>query len=77
MNGTISTENAVLIDADQLGEILGVSRTTVWRMASEGRTPCAIRLRKSVRWSRLEIDRWIAAGCPDRRTWQRIKASKN
>jgi predicted DNA-binding transcriptional regulator AlpA len=60
-----------LIDADQLAALLNIHPATLYRMKSRGRVPAPLRLsRGCVRWSLREIRDWIAAGCPDRKTWE-------
>jgi predicted DNA-binding transcriptional regulator AlpA len=39
-----------------------------WDVA--GKTPQPIRIGRSLRWRASELHAWIAAGCPDRSTWQ-------
>ena len=39
-----------------------------WDVA--GKTPQPIRIGRSLRWRASELNAWIAAGCPDRSTWQ-------
>lgn len=57
---------AKLLTVKQLAAVLNLSTRTVWRMHSEGRIPPSVRLGRSVRWRRDEIDEWISAGCPER-----------
>src|SRR5690606_16763111 len=56
---------ALLITADELANLLGLSTRTVWRMHSAGRLPAPIKLGRAVRWRHKEIHAWIEAGCPD------------
>ena len=53
-----------LIDMDQVATLLGVSARTVRRMADSGAMPRPRRLNTLIRWSRLEIEAWVKAGCP-------------
>ena len=59
-----------LISADDLARMLGVSRRSIWRLNSAGRIPRQIKIGGSVRWDCDEINRWILAGCQDRRAWE-------
>lgn len=56
---------ALLITADELATLLGLSARTVWRMHSAGRLPAPVKLGRAVRWRQKEIDAWIEAGCPE------------
>ncbi len=55
---------AELLDADQLGAMLQVSRRTLYRLADAGRLPFGIKLGGVRRWRRSEILAWIERGCP-------------
>jgi excisionase family DNA binding protein len=54
----------LLLTVEQLAALLEISVRSVWRLVSARRMPLPIRLGKSVRWRRLEIETWITAGCP-------------
>jgi prophage regulatory protein len=72
------TVEPLLLTATEAARLCGVSEATWYRMASGARTPAPIRLsRGCVRWRLDELRDWIAAGCPDRRTWEARRASSN
>lgn len=50
--------------ADELAAVLKCSPRHVWRMRDLGKLPAAIRLGRLVRWPKVLIDSWLAAGCP-------------
>jgi len=51
----------LLLTADEVAALLGVDPQTVRRRAARGEMPKPIRLgRRSVRWRRETIERWIA-----------------
>ena len=60
-------------DARGLSRALGVSLRHVRRLDAAGRLPSPIRLGRAVRWLVREIESWLAAGCPDRQSWQSTK----
>ena len=65
---------ALAVDAKQLGAMLGFSVRTIRTMDSGGKLPRPIRLNgHSVRWIVSEIEAWLTAGAPDRRTWEAIR----
>jgi predicted DNA-binding transcriptional regulator AlpA len=65
-----------MIDADGVAQRTLLSVRTIRSMDAAGRLPAPIRLsRKSVRWRTAEIDRWIELGCPDRKAWEKLRAS--
>ncbi len=56
---------SLLIDSRQVGELLNLSTRTVWRLLSAGKLPEPVRIGRSVRWSRSDLETWIANGCPE------------
>ncbi len=65
---------ATLIDVDQVAVLLGVSARTVRRMGDSGAMPRPRRLNTLIRWSRLEIEAWVKAGCPSCRPSTKARA---
>lgn len=55
---------SLLISAEKVAELLGISKRTLWRLLSAGRLPEPIRLGSVVRWKRDELQEWIEEGCP-------------
>jgi excisionase family DNA binding protein len=53
-----------LLDVRAVAQLLACSPRHVYRLADGGRMPPPRRLGTLVRWSRAELDDWIAAGCP-------------
>lgn len=67
-----------LLSRRNVAELLSVSLRTFDRLNSAGFIPRPVELRGSTkRWSRTEIDSWIAAGCPPRLKWDAIQGKKN
>ena len=69
-------ESKILISAADVARMLGLSSRTVARMNSYGGLPRPVRLGRSVRWLRDEIQAWIKAGCPNRKVWDATKGGK-
>lgn len=61
---------SVLISGNDLAKLLDVDLRTVRKFDYSGKLPRPVRLGKSVKWRVEEIQRWIDAGCPDRKTWE-------
>jgi excisionase family DNA binding protein len=59
---------AALLDVRQVAALLNCSPRTCYRFADGGLMPQPHKLGALVRWSKAEIDAWIAAGCPRVRT---------
>lgn len=64
-----------LLTAKAIGEMLSLSKRQIFRLNSCGKIPQAIKIGGSVRWSAKDISAWLAAGAPDRRTWEAMKSS--
>lgn len=60
------------LTADQVARILKVSRATVFRLLSSGRLPSGRKLNRCRRWSRREIEAWMAHGCPAAEKWHEV-----
>ena len=60
----MNQKESLLLSASQLARELGLSKATIWRLASAGRLPPPVRIGRSTRWRRDEIVGWIANGCP-------------
>ncbi|MDO6711171.1 helix-turn-helix domain-containing protein [Aliiglaciecola sp. 2_MG-2023] len=55
------------INANQLGEMLGVSKVTIWRWRKGSQLPLPFRFNgQSVRWRRSEIESWLEEQRVDR-----------
>jgi predicted DNA-binding transcriptional regulator AlpA len=67
----------VLIGAESVGQLIELSGRTVRRYRSMGKLPAPLKVGGAVRWRRQEILDWIAAGCPDRRTWEQMQAVRD
>lgn len=69
----------LLLDKEDLGRELRVSGKTVDRLDAAGKLPRPVRIGPSgraKRWPRQTIVAWIAAGCPDRATWERLPPAR-
>lgn len=53
-----------LLDVQAVARMLGCSGRTIYRLADGGLMPRPRKISAMVRWSRSEIESWIAAGCP-------------
>ena len=58
---------AALLDVKAVGALLRCSTRTVYRLADGGLMPRPRKLGALCRWSKAELDAWIAAGCPSQR----------
>lgn len=65
----------LLITIRQVAHLLSRSVAALYRDLAAGRLPPPRRLGRSRRWARHELEAWVAAGCPDARTWAAMQAS--
>lgn len=63
------------LSAQEVGEVLGISRAHVWKLASSGRLPKPIRLGRAVRRAGRDLEEWLAAGAPPRDRWETIRSN--
>ncbi len=57
----------LLWNLEQVGAALGLRVRTIQYMARDDRLPGFCKLNGRPRWQRIEIEKWIAAGMPERR----------
>ena len=67
---------AKLIDVRNVAELLGCSIRHVYRLSDAGRMPAPVKLGTLIRWSRIAIEDWIAAGCPSSRRLNPLRTSE-
>jgi predicted DNA-binding transcriptional regulator AlpA len=77
-----AVETAPGIAAEQVSAagaavIAGVGESTWWRLHAGGKVPRPNKLGGKTLWRVEELKRWIAAGCPDRASWQAMEAARN
>ena len=68
---------AVQLDADGVGRVLSVSRTSIFGMLAAGRLPPPVlRCGRIVRWSAAELAWWVEARCPPADAWRVIRGGR-
>ena len=66
-----NVDTSLTLNAEESAALVGISRSTFWKLYSQGRTPLPLRLGgRVVRWRREELTAWVAAGCPAREKWR-------
>lgn len=63
----------IALSAEEVADVLGISRSHVFRLASSGRLPRSLRLGRAVRWDLATLEAWLAAGAPPRERWERMQ----
>jgi excisionase family DNA binding protein len=60
---TLPRQLAVLLSVVGVAELLGCSERHVYRMSDANKMPRPVKLGALVRWSRTDLETWIAGGC--------------
>lgn len=60
----MTIEEFKMLTKDELASLLSISIRTLQRKLDLGEVPAPLRIGKSVRWVRSQIEEWILAGCP-------------
>ena len=61
------------LPAAEVARLLGISERHLWSLNSSGRIPSPIRFGRAVRWPVEELRAWLAAGAPERSTWEETR----
>jgi len=61
---TLPVEEVRLLDVNAVARFLSCSTRHVYRLADSGRMPRPQKLGALVRWDRVELEKWLADGCP-------------
>ena len=63
--GSVPVAANALLTVDDMAALLRCSPRTVYRLSERGRIPRPCRLGSLLRWTRVQVDEWVARGCPD------------
>src|SRR5262245_53712272 len=74
-SGTLAREPLALDDV-AAANLLGIGRSTWWRLIASGRAPRGIQLGRCRRWPRAELEAWLAAGAPSRERWDWMRGGR-
>jgi len=62
------------LPAAAAARLLGISRSQFFKLHSAGKIPMPVYLTpRCPRWLRAELLAWLAAACPDRLTWTKLR----
>jgi len=70
------TDTPLTVDAKRLAAMLDIGLRTVRTHDAAGKLPKPVKVGGRVLWILDEIREWLAAGAPDRATWERIRAAR-
>ena len=65
----IRTGTALLLTAQQFADLLGIGKSTLWRLHASGKVPLPVQIGRAIRWRTEEVHAWVKAGCPSRERW--------
>ena len=63
---TVKEPRDGLLRVDQVAEKLGISKRTVWRLASSGKLSRPVAIGRSSRWKPADVERFVANLTPGR-----------
>jgi len=66
----------LVVDARRLARLLSCGVRTVRTLDAGGKLPAPVRIGGRVVWRTDEIRAWLAAGAPDRATWEALRAAR-
>ncbi len=72
----IPADPPITVDAKRLAKLLDIGLRTVRSFDAAGKLPKPVRIGARVLWIVDEIRAWLAAGTPDRATWERIRSAR-
>ncbi len=58
---------AGLLAVNDVARLIGCSPRNIHRLADSGKMPRPLKIGRLIRWRRLDLDAWLAAGCPAER----------
>ena len=77
MSNQEANQNCQLLSVKELSAMLRLSKRQIHRLNACGKIFAPIRIGGSIRFSAQECAEWLAAGAPDRKTWESIRGARN
>jgi excisionase family DNA binding protein len=53
----------ILLDVREVGQLLSFGRTKILAMVAAREMPAPVKIGRSSRWRRADLDAWVATGC--------------
>jgi predicted DNA-binding transcriptional regulator AlpA len=70
----LQTQTEKLLTAKAVGEMLSLSKRQIFRMKSAGLICSPVKVGQgAIRWRQSNIEKWIALGCPNRKTFEAVQ----
>jgi len=67
-------DDQLLLNSRQVAKLLNISQRTFWGYWNNGRIIQPIRVGRNVRWSVIELRKWVEAGCPTQQEWEKLQS---
>jgi excisionase family DNA binding protein len=67
----------LLVPADEAARLVGLGRSTFFRLRARGKTPAPLKLGGRVLYRLADLREWVRFGCPDRKTFEARRAAAN
>lgn len=61
------------INSMQFAELLGIGRTLLYSLKSEGKLPKPLSFGSRVVWNKQDVQRWLDHNCPNQHKWEEMK----
>jgi len=65
-----------LLTVKGVAAALKISPRQCWKLLSASKLPAPLRISRSVRWRRDDIDLWVSMGCPSRDVFEASKSAE-
>lgn len=75
-NSSTAAAEPLLIDINEVARLTGFSRGKLYSMQSTGAMPAPLKVGRSTRWRRADIEAWVDLGCPKRDEFERRQNRK-
>jgi len=56
---------SMLISANDAAKLIGMGVGTIRRLTDSGKMPGVVRIGRTVRYKKSDVERWIQDGCPE------------
>jgi predicted DNA-binding transcriptional regulator AlpA len=73
LSNTEILANKLVLTAAEAAEMFQKSVRTWRNWDITGKIPKPMRIGRSIYWQPEELKAWVAAGCPDRETWEAMR----
>ena len=62
---SVDSGQSMLISANDAAKLIGMGVGTIRRLTDSGKMPGVVRIARTVRYKKSDVERWIQDGCPE------------